>query len=118
VYKKGVDNGAADALSRAPVAQCNAISVLQPQWLEEVLQSYVGDQATQDLLAKMADASVSTPHYTLKDGLIHYKGRIWIGNDATLRMKLLKAMHSSAFGGIVGCLSLIGVLSNIFIGLV
>jgi transposase InsO family protein len=99
VYKKGVDNGAADALSRAPVAQCTAISVSQPQWLEEVLQSYVGDQATQDLLAKMADASVPTPHYTLKDGLIRYKGRIWIGNDATLRLKLLQAMHSSAVGG-------------------
>jgi hypothetical protein len=27
VYKKGVDNGAADALSRVPVAQCTAMTV-------------------------------------------------------------------------------------------
>ena len=37
VYKKGVDNGAADALSRALVLQCVAMSVCQPEWLLEVL---------------------------------------------------------------------------------
>ena len=37
VYKKGVDNGAADALSRAPVLQCVAMSICQPEWLLEVL---------------------------------------------------------------------------------
>ena len=43
VYRKGSDNGAADALSRCPSAQLAAISVCQPQWLDEVLASYAQD---------------------------------------------------------------------------
>jgi len=99
VYKKGVDNGAADALSRVPVAQCAAMSVCQPAWLLEVLQSYDSDPVTQELLAKLSDTSVSTPNYTLQDGLIRYKGRIWVGNDAALRLKLVQALHANAVGG-------------------
>ena len=99
VYKKGVDNGAADALSRAPAVQCAAISISQPQWLVDVLQSYENDPMAQELLTKLADTSVPTPNYTLQSGLIRYKGRLWIGNDAALRLKLLQAMHASAVGG-------------------
>lgn len=99
VYKKGVDNGAADALSRVPVAQCTAMTVCQPHWLHEVLQSYETDPVAQELLVKLSDASVVTPHYTLQDGIIRYKGRLWIGNDVTLRRRLLEAMHASAVGG-------------------
>jgi hypothetical protein len=99
VYKKGVDNGAADALSRVPVAQCTAMTVCQPHWLQEVLQSYETDPVAQELLVKLSDASGVTPHYTLQDGIIRYKGRLWIGNDVTLRRRLLEAMHASAVGG-------------------
>ena len=75
------------------------MSVCQPTWLLEVLQSYDSDPVTQELLAKLSDTSVSTPNYTLQDGLIRYKGRIWVGNDAALRLKLVQAMHASAVGG-------------------
>ena len=33
VYRKGVDNHAADALSRVLALQCYAVLVAQPQWL-------------------------------------------------------------------------------------
>ena len=79
--------------------QCVAMSVCQPAWLLEVLQSYDSDPVTQELLAKLSDTSVSTPNYTLQDGLIRYKGHLWIGNDAALRLQLLQAMHASAVGG-------------------
>ena len=42
---------------------------------------------------------MSSPHYTLQDGLIRYKGRIWVGNDVAMRLKLVQAMHASAVGG-------------------
>ena len=75
------------------------MSVCQPAWLLEVLQSYDSDPVTQELLAKLSDTSVSTPNYTLQDGLIRYKGRIWVGNDAALRLKLVQALHASVVGG-------------------
>jgi hypothetical protein len=43
IYRKGADNGAADALSRAPPLLCVAVSFCQPQWLNEVLHSYQDD---------------------------------------------------------------------------
>ncbi|XP_066316464.1 uncharacterized protein [Miscanthus floridulus] len=98
VYKKGVDNGAADALSRASVLQCVAMSIYQPEWLLEMLQSYTNDPVTQELLAKLSNSSVSSPHYTLQDGLIHYKGRIWVGKDAAARFKLAKPDRSKLPG--------------------
>jgi hypothetical protein len=47
IYKKGSENNASDALSRRPHptdtsegSACNAISVVKPKWLEQVIQSY------------------------------------------------------------------------------
>ena len=41
VYKKGITNKAADALSRRPHTVNNyAISTVQPKWLETVLEGY------------------------------------------------------------------------------
>ena len=75
------------------------MSGCQPAWLLEVLQSYDSDPVTQELLAKLLDTSVSPPNYTLQDGLIRYKGRIWVGKDDVVRSKLVQAMHASAVGG-------------------
>ncbi|KAF3320056.1 hypothetical protein FCM35_KLT22338 [Carex littledalei] len=49
-YKKGSENKVADALSRQEGETCNfdaglmAISELKPQWVEEVLNSYLEDE--------------------------------------------------------------------------
>lgn len=51
-YKKGCDNKAADALSRIDHGlSIHAVSGPQPQWLQEVLNSYVNDPKTQILLS-------------------------------------------------------------------
>jgi transposase InsO family protein len=33
------------------------------------------------------------------DGLIHYKDKIWVGNNQTLQQQLISQMHSSPIGG-------------------
>lgn len=71
----------------------------QPKWLVEVMQSYDSDPVAQELLSKLSDSAMPTPHYTLQDGLIRYKGRVWIGDDPALCLKLLQPMHASAVGG-------------------
>lgn len=38
-------------------------------------------------------------HYSLKDGLIWYKHRIWVGSNTSIQAKILSALHSSAIGG-------------------
>jgi hypothetical protein len=44
------------------------------------------------------DPSV-VPNFVLKDGLLRFKGRIWVGNDALLQNRLVAALHSSPVGG-------------------
>lgn len=51
IYKQSKDNVAADALSRvAHMTAFQAVSVLQPQWVQGVLNSYAIDPQAQTLL--------------------------------------------------------------------
>jgi hypothetical protein len=101
IYKKGVDNRVADALSRKSSHDscCAALSMSTPLWLQDVLRGYQSDQTALDLISKLSINSAAVPNFTLSDGLLRYKGRIWIGCNSTLQQKLLAACHSSAFGG-------------------
>lgn len=99
-YKKGADNKAADALSRVGhVFALQTVSTAQPVWLQEVLNSYAVDVAAQLLLQKLAVDPQAEPPYSLSNGLIKYKGKIWIGANAGLQTKLIEAFHSSPIGG-------------------
>lgn len=51
LYKKGITNKAADALSRRPhPVMALAVSAVQPKWLESILDSYQQDAQAQKLL--------------------------------------------------------------------
>jgi hypothetical protein len=104
VYKKGLNNKAADALSRrhVDVSQCYALSTFQPQWIEQVVNSYLSNQFSQEVLTKLAVDGASYPPYTLHQGLLRYNGKLWIGADPNLKLKLLFALHDSPVGGHLG----------------
>lgn len=89
------------ALSRksSHTSQCAAISSCTPQWLTEVVDGYRLDPNSLSLLSRLSIDPQSVPGYTLHQGLIRFKNRIWIGDNAQLHMKLLHACHSSPVGG-------------------
>jgi hypothetical protein len=78
VYKQGVENRAADALSRKPFSdsECCVISVCQPKWLEEVTQSYEADQYCKDVIAKLAVDNKAMPNFFWNNDVLLYKNRI------------------------------------------
>lgn len=99
-YKKGSDNGAADALSRVGhLLALDALSLCQPQWLQEVANSYETNPDSQDLLAKLAITTTDDQGRTLQNGVIRQRGRLWIGANSALQTKLVAALHHSAVGG-------------------
>ena len=99
-YRKGSYNGAADSLSRAGhLLEAHAISTLQPDWVQEVSNSYVTDTVATQLLQELAIQSPNAKGYALKKGLITYKGRMYIGANLALQTKLIAAHHDTAVGG-------------------
>jgi hypothetical protein len=104
MYKKGSENGAADALSRHPqlTQTCLAVSSCTPQWLTNIMDSYSHDDMSREIIAKLAVDAAAVPHYSWHDGLLRYKNRIWVGSDIPLQTRLIEAFHSMAVGGHLG----------------
>lgn len=100
-YKKGTENGAADALSRKQDAMedCNALTTVTPTWFEQVVQSYFTDVFFQRIIAAKTIDGSSYPDFILIDGILQFKGRIAVGDSLGLRKLIFIAMHSSAYGG-------------------
>lgn len=104
IYKKGVENRVADALSRRAHHQennplhLNSLSVVKPAWLEEVVAGYQKDAAAMKLLAALS-LGEQISIFSLKDGVLRYKNRVWLGNNADLQHKVLTTLHSGAMGG-------------------
>ena len=85
IYKQGKENLAADALSRvAHMMALQVVSQLQPQWIQEVLNSYATDAQAQELLSQLALSSPNSNGLTLDQGLIRKGTLIWIGNNSAL----------------------------------
>jgi hypothetical protein len=100
-YKKGVLNGAADALSRKPVhsSPLMVATVVQPDWLDKVVDSYKDDSYTSQLIQKLIIAPQCDPLFSLSKGVLRYQGRIWIGPDKELQHTIISAFHDSPVGG-------------------
>jgi hypothetical protein len=92
VYKKGKDNLAADALSRVDhLHALQAVSMVKTNWIQEVLHSYSTDARAQKLLAQLAITNPDQTGYSLDNGLIRYKNRLWIAQNTALQTKLIAA---------------------------
>jgi hypothetical protein len=69
---------------------------------------------TKQLLAALAVDPNAVPHFTLYEGILRYKKRIWIGNNVDLQTQLLEALHCSAVSGHSGFLVTYRRMKQIF----
>lgn len=100
VYKKGAENGGADALSRLPRAETMfGISSCQPAWLEDVLTSYNSNPQAQKLLEQLAIRPDPKGRFSLTQGIIRFRERIWLGGSTALQQQIIAAFHDSPVGG-------------------
>lgn len=99
-YKKGVSNAAADALSRHPDNMVvAAISTSIPSWLQKLQEGYEDDPHTKQLLTELSISFENDKGFTLQDGVLRFKGRVWVGDNQLAQNHILQALHSSSIGG-------------------
>jgi transposase InsO family protein len=63
------------------------------------VRGYSSDPQAQALIAKLPTAPPGSSPFSLQDGLLRFKKRIWVGNNHELQQQLLRAFHSSPLGG-------------------
>jgi hypothetical protein len=98
-YKKGKENKVVDA-SRIPAMMAiQAVSAVQPLWIQEVINSYATDQQALDLVAQLTLASPNEHDYSLHQGVVRKGSLIWVAKNSALRTRLIVEFHSSAVGG-------------------
>lgn len=106
-YKKGVQNAAADSLSHRPqVEPLLAISAPVPAWLEQLVAGYADDPQATKLLTELAISPDNTQGFTLSQGVLRYKGRVWVGLNKLAQQHITQSMHDSAVGGHSGVLAM------------
>ncbi|KAI5430623.1 hypothetical protein KIW84_035002 [Lathyrus oleraceus] len=102
LYKKGKDNVAADALSRAShdeVLQLNVSSISSELW-DSLLKSYEHDSALQGLKLQVLSNPALHPHFSVLDNLLYRKQKLVIPNDGQLGISqsLMTAYHPQSDG--------------------
>ena len=117
-YKKGIENKVADALSRRvdPIAiiqsgtssDCSSslclISFPYLSWIDELKASYQSDPTMLSLLQKLQDNPIKPKFFSLHNGLILFKGRVYLSSACGLKPKVLQMVHDSPLGGHLGFL--------------
>ncbi|WVZ49036.1 hypothetical protein U9M48_000418 [Paspalum notatum var. saurae] len=101
VYKPGLTNRAADALSRRahPDAHVLAVSNVNPVWVNAVIKGYESNPDAQTLISKLAVAPDAVPNFSLSTGLLRHKSRIWLGNNVAMHQQIMFALNSGPIGG-------------------
>lgn len=67
--------------------------------METVVEGYQEDERTKSLLAELCISNTNAKGFSLSDGVIRYKRRIWLGNHKEAHQAVLQALHSSGLGG-------------------
>lgn len=99
-YKQGKENKVADALSRVSHDHSVlAISQGIPAWMEQIVQTYEQDDKCLELPAQLSIDSDFAPNYSLKNGVLKYKNKLYVGSNGELRTQLIQNFHKSVFGG-------------------
>ncbi len=80
-------------------SNCWAISFLSPTWLKELKASYDEEVEVKDLINRLKEEEDYVGHYTLKNGLLLYKDRFFLGSGSNMKAKVLALVHDSTLGG-------------------
>ena len=110
-YKKGKDNIVVDSLSRSFYV---ALSQPQIQFIPILKEELLANSKLKKIIDACLQHQPPNPHYSVKQGLLFWKGRIVIPADHNLVQQVLQEFHSSATGGHSGYSRTLAIISSQF----
>jgi hypothetical protein len=96
VYRPGAQNRVADALSRA---YCFMITIPQLDFMARLKEQLQNDTQFQELVQKIQQDPLTYPDYKLLDGLIYFKGKLFLTTNSPMKQLLLEEFHATPIGG-------------------
>ncbi|TYK14463.1 Ty3/gypsy retrotransposon protein [Cucumis melo var. makuwa] len=106
VYKPGLENKAADALSRTPPT-VQLYSLIAPTLIDltRIKEEVEKDEQLQKIVAELKEEDESKGNkFSIQQGMLKYKDRLVISKTSTLLPTILHTYHDSIFGGHSGFL--------------
>ena len=107
IYKKGKQNVVVDALSRKDEdveALLCAISIIQPDWINEAREEWKNDEEVWALIRKPQQDSSMSDTFSWKNDSLWYKDHLYLCKNSQLKQKILMELHTSPLGGHSGFL--------------
>ena len=86
-------------------------------WLVQLKASYAADPFIQSILTAFQSGVDGPKGFTLPNGLLLYKGRIYLGICDSLKIAILQQIHDDPLGGHSGYLKSYTGSKGTFIGL-
>lgn len=104
-YRPGLENKAADALSRIPLTvQLAALSAPAIIDVDIIRAEVAADPHLAQVIAKLEEDEDSVPKFSRHQGMLRYKGRMVISKSSKLIPTILHMYHDSVLGGHSGFL--------------
>jgi hypothetical protein len=96
VYKPGAQNRVADALSRV---HCLALSIPHLEFIDKLKEQLLKDDDFQQFVNKVLEKSDEHQHFQVLNGLLFFKGKLFLPNNSPFKQVLLEEFHASLMGG-------------------
>ena len=104
VYKPGLENKAANALSRVPpTVHLNQLTAPTLVDIKVIREEVNKDDYLQDIINRI-QREEKVKNYTLQQGILRYKGRLVIAKNSSLIPIIMHTYHDSVLGGHSGFL--------------
>lgn len=98
-YKKDKENSVADALSHKYMGEFSALTLPLASWLSTLRFDYTTSPELIKLQDQFCKGQLDSSIYSMRDGLIFYKNRIFVPAKSPIQDILMELMHSSPLGG-------------------
>ncbi|GJV00143.1 retrotransposon-related protein [Tanacetum coccineum] len=115
-YKKGVENKVADALSRVHSGELLSLLLtsVDSQLLDSIKATWNSDPVLHKLISELQLNPSSHSRYQWTGKELRRNNKLVIGNDTTLKQKLLHWMHNSPQGGHSGISTTLKRIQSLF----